>query len=257
MPVDHLDLGFAAGVGAIFFASAFVAGIAGFAFAAISSPVFWLLPPTQGVVLIMAISLCNQLTMVMALKEDMRWWARDGECAALYLIGGIAGAPLGLAILTYAKPSIFAGLLGAFLRSYGLANLAGLTTLRLRNYGAPGAIGVGAIGGLIGGFSGFPGSAPVIYLSMRDVGKQVIRGVTQPYILAMQCVSLTLIFWRGRIHLAREDAVLFLICLPLALVGTAMGMVVYRRLSNVNFRRAVFVLLAVSGAGLLGKAIVG
>ncbi len=53
------------------------------------------------------------------------------------------------------------------------------------------------------------------------------------------------------------DAALFLASLPLALAGTAFGMNVYRRLSNVNFRRAVFALLAVSGAGLLGKALAG
>ena len=103
MPVDHLDWVFAAGFGAIFFVSAFVAGIAGFAFAAISSPAYGLLPPTQGVVLIMAMSLCNQLAMVIASKEDMRWWARDGKVAAFYLIGDVAGSPLGLAILTHAR----------------------------------------------------------------------------------------------------------------------------------------------------------
>jgi len=252
----HLDFVLAATVGAVFFASAFVAGIAGFAFAAIASPVFWLLPPTHGVALIMAISVCNQLTMVTALREDMRWWARDGDCAAYYLVGGILGAPIGLAILTQARPSLFAGLLGAFLVLYGLGNLAGLTSLRLRNYGTFGAVGVGAVGGMIGGFSGFPGSAPVIYLSMRNVGKQIIRGVSQPYILVMQCVSLALIVWRGQSRFDTDDALLFLTCLPLALAGTALGMVVYRGASNLNFRRAVFVLLTISGAGLLGKALI-
>jgi hypothetical protein len=65
-------------VAAIIFASAFVGGIAGFSFTAISSPVLWLLASTDGVVLLVSLPLCNQLAMVAALREEMVRLVRKG-----------------------------------------------------------------------------------------------------------------------------------------------------------------------------------
>jgi uncharacterized protein len=52
------------------------------------------------------------------------------------------------------------------------------------------AVAVGAAGGIIGGFAAFPGSMPVVYLGLRGVSKTNTRGITQPYILALQLISL-------------------------------------------------------------------
>ena len=48
---------------------------------------------------------------------------------------------------------------------------------------------MGAAGGIVGGFSAFPGSIPVVYLGLRGLSKTETRNITQPYILTLQLIS--------------------------------------------------------------------
>jgi hypothetical protein len=48
------------------------------------------------------------------------------------------------------------------------------------------AAAVGAAGGIIGGFSAFPGAMPVVYMGLRGLSKAETRAITQPYILVDQ-----------------------------------------------------------------------
>ena len=85
--------------------------------------------------------------------------------------------------------STFAGGLGLFLIVYSVLFLLKPHRLRIKVSGWKPAVAVGAAGGIIGGFAGFPGSMPVVYLGLRGVNKATTRGITQPYILALQLLS--------------------------------------------------------------------
>jgi hypothetical protein len=43
---------------------------------------------------------------------------------------------------------------------------------------------------MLGGVAALPALIPVAYLGLRGVGKSATRGITQPYILTLQVVSL-------------------------------------------------------------------
>ena len=96
----------------------------------------------------------------------------------------------------------------------------------------------------------------IVYLGLRGVGKSATRGITQPYILTMQLASLGV--------LALTDPAIFNIffwflwamTLPAVLLGSSTGVALYRRLNDKNFRRAVLILLIVSGASLLAKTVI-
>ena len=128
--------------------------------------------------------------------------------------------------------------------------------LRIEASGRKTAVAVGALGGVVGGFSGFGASALVVYLGLRDASKSVTRGITQPYILTMQLVSLAVLA-------VTEPAIfdiffwfLWAMTLPAVLLGSNTGVALYRRLSDTNFRRAVLILLIASGASLMAKAVI-
>ena len=87
----------------------------------------------------------------------------------------------------------FAGGLGFFLIVYSVLVLLKPDTLRITLSGWKPAVAVGAAGGIIGGFSAFPGSMPVVYLGLRGMSKAETRGITQPYILALQLISLSIL----------------------------------------------------------------
>ena len=99
--------------------SAMMSGLSGFGFSAIGALCLWLLPPKLGVPLLMTLSSANQLMSLRQLKQDMRpvreWWP---EGPAPYLLGGLAGVPIGLSIL-HALPTLkLMAVFGGFLLVY-------------------------------------------------------------------------------------------------------------------------------------------
>jgi uncharacterized protein len=241
----------------VLFIAGFVSGLSGFAFAAVAACILWLLPPLQAVPLVMLLSTCNQLLSAGSLRRDMRLLPdRVGEGALPYILGGLLGVPIGLRLLWALPSAAFAGFLGAFLAVYATFSLLRPDTLRLKLSGWRPAAVVGALGGVVGGFSGFPGSIPVVYLGLRGKPKAETRGVVQPYILTLQVLSLGILAATRPEVFGGSFWLLASIALPPALTGTFVGVGVYRRMSDVNFRRVVLMLLIVSGTSLVAKSIV-
>jgi uncharacterized membrane protein YfcA len=244
-------------VALVLFLAGVVSGLAGFAFSAIAACILWLLPPLQAVPLIMLLSVCNQLLSIGKLRDEMVLWSTEEREGALpYIIGGLAGVPIGVAVLRELPANLVAGGLGAFLILYGAVTLLLPDRARINVSGWKAAGAVGALGGIVGGFSGFGASIVVVYLGLRGFGKSATRGITQPYIVVMQLVSLgvlaaaeprifNIFFW-----------LLWAMTLPAVLVGSGTGVALYRRLSDGNFRRAVLILLIASGASLVAKTVI-
>jgi uncharacterized membrane protein YfcA len=237
--------------------SAMMSGLSGFGFSAIGALCLWLLPPKLGVPLLMTLSAANQLMSLRQLKADMRplreWWPRG---AGPYLLGGIVGVPIGLTILHSLPAAQLTAIFGGFLVIYAAYSL-----LRSDGVCVPGKGGwivpsfVGAAGGVIGGFTAFPGAAVVVWSGLRRLPKSESRSIVQPYILGLQLVSLGILaihhpetfdgaYWR-----------LLALMLPIVLPGTLLGVKLYKSLSDINFRRITFMLLGTSGIGLLVKAV--
>ena len=244
-------------VAVVLFLAGVVSGLSGFAFSAVAACVLWLLPPLQAVPLIMLLSICNQLLSVGTLRKEMvLLGTAEREGALTYIAGGLVGAPIGLVALQALPTRTFAGGLGLFLIIYSALVLLKSDNLRIRLSGWKPAMAVGAAGGIVGGFSAFPGSMPVVYMALRGMSKAEIRGIAQPYILALQLVSLSIL---ALTHLAIFNVqfwLLWALTLPAVLLGSSIGVVLYRRMSEVNFRRAVLILLMVSGVSLVVKTLI-
>jgi uncharacterized protein len=238
-------------------ASALMSGLSGFGFSAIGALSLLLLPPKLGVPLLMALSAANQLLSIRQLRADMRplrqWWPQG---PGPYLLGGVLGVPAGLEILHALPTSTLMAVFGLFLLLYATYSLLSPAPQRVpRDRGWLASSLVGAIGGVIGGFTAFPGAAVIVWCRLRQLPKRESRAIVQPYILVLQGVSLALL---ALAHPETFNSIfwsLLLVTLPVALPGTVLGVYCYRYLSDVNFRRVTFVLLGVSGAGLLFKAL--
>jgi uncharacterized protein len=252
--------GFSAGtlvaLAVILAVSAVMSGLSGFGFSAIGALCLWLLPPKLGVPLLMSLSAANQLMSLRQLEADMRplreWWPGG---AGPYLLGGFMGIPIGLTILHSLPASQLMAIFGGFLVLYATYSLLKPDGVCVRGKGGwvvPSL--VGATGGIIGGFTAFPGAAVVVWSGLRRLPKSESRAIVQPYILGLQLLSLGMLaiehpetfdgaYWR-----------LLVLMLPIVLPGTLLGVSLYRSLSDVNFRRITFMLLGTSGVGLLVKA---
>jgi hypothetical protein len=241
----------------VLFLAGLVSGLSGFAFSAVAACVLWLLPPLQAVPLIMLLSACNQLLSVGTLRKEMVLRdTAEREGALAYIAGGVFGVPIGLGLLQTLPTRTFAGGLGLFLIVYSVLVLLKPDSLRIKLSGWKPAVAVGAAGGVIGGFSAFPGAMPVVYLGLRGVSKAETRGVTQPYILALQLISLGILALTHSAIFNAQFWLLWALTLPAVLLGSFTGVALYRRMSEVNFRRAVLILLIISGVSLLAKTLI-
>ena len=86
---------------------------------------------------------------------------------------------------------------------------------------------------------------------MRGWEKDQQRAVYQPFILAMQVVTVACLTWSAA---PQWDALRQASFVPFALMGAFGGFVLYRRMTLKQFHSAVSLLLIVSGAGLLTRA---
>jgi uncharacterized protein len=254
--MSHLDPATALTLMSVLFLAGLVSGLSGFAFSAIAACILWMLPPLQAVPLIMLLSTCNQMLSGARLRREMQLFASEmGEGAMPYIVGGLIGVPIGLFLLRALPAAAFAGFLGAFLIVYSAFSLLKGDALRLNLSGWRPAAAVGALSGIVGGFSAFPGAIPVVYLNLLGKTKTETRGVVQPYILTLQVLSLLILARTNPGVFGSGFWLLAAMTLPAALIGTLAGVGLYRRLSDLNFRRAVLMLLIVSGTSLVAKAL--
>ena len=241
---------------AILAASALMSGLSGFGFSAIGALCLILLPPKLGVPLLMTLSAANQLMSLRQLKADMKpirhWWP-DGP--APYLLGGLVGVPIGLAILGALPTAKLMVIFGAFLVVYAIYSLArphGAHATAPAGWFASSLVGMS--GGVIGGFTAFPGAPVVVWSGLRHLPKRESRAIVQPYILGLQILSIALLALQRPETFSKTYWLLVAITMPIVLPCTLMGVKLYKSLSDINFRRVTFILLGISGLGLLLKA---
>jgi uncharacterized protein len=83
---------------------------------------------------------------------------------------------------------------------------------------------------------------------MRGMPKSDQRGLVQPFIAIMQVLALALLL--GRQSLSPRLAIDLAISLPALLAGSVLGIVAFRNINEIGFRRTILVLLLLSGASL-------
>ena len=244
-----------ASIEAIVFLSGVMSGLSGFGFSAIGATTLLLLPPILQVPLFQTLSTGNQLLSAGQLREDMPKsrkdvWAGPGPC----MLGGVAGVPIGIWLLSHLPAARLMALFGTLLLLYAVYSLLRPTSFKLRGFDGPvcGAV-VGFLGGVVGGFTAFPGAAVVVWTGLRGLPKAQHRAVVQPYIIMSQIYSLGLVALLHPSYLNRQFWLLLVLSLPAVVPGTLSGLAIYRRTSDLNFKRATYLLLGTSGMALLAK----
>jgi uncharacterized protein len=244
-----------ASIEAIVFFSGVMSGLSGFGFSAIGAASLLLLTPVVQVPLFQTLSTGNQLLSVRQLRHDMpkSWkqlWAGSGPC----MVGGAGGVPVGTWLLSHLPAARLTMIFGLLLVAYAVYSVFKPATFRLRGCGGPmWGIVVGFLGGTVGGFTAFPGAAVVVWTGLRGLSKQCHRAIVQPYIILSQIYSLALLAVLHPAYLSGKYWLLLALTLPAVVPGTLTGLAMYRRMSDVNFKRVSYLLLGISGAALLGK----
>ena len=109
----------------------------------------------------------------------------------------------------------------------------------------------GFFGGITGGAAGFPGAAVTVWCSLKGWDKARQRAMFQPFILIMQVIALLGIALAQRGAAQPGFDLTNFLFIPASLLGTMVGLRLYSRLSDLQFGRAVNILLIVSGLSYL------
>ena len=223
-----------------------VSGFSGFAFAAIAGAILiHVYPPMVAIPLLMVCGLINQLIGAVYLRGAISW-----RGSLPFVIGGGIGLPIGLLLLRCTDAAYFRAGFGIFLISYSSfmalrPSVAALGALSSRGY----AMLVGLGGGVVGGLTAMPGAVPAVWFDLQGRTRQEKRGLLQPFIMAMQALSLPGFF------LARDnvvDATLIATAIPALAAGTLLGTSLFGKVNDAVFRSAVLGLLLFSGTLLVG-----
>lgn len=108
---------------------------------------------------------------------------------------------------------------------------------------------IGFVSGIMGGAASVSGALPIMWLSMRPWTKAETRAVLQPFNAAILSTTICLFYLKG----AYDDVALtaLLITVPTGLVAAQVGIAVFRRLSDTDFRRLLIALTLLLGIGVM------
>jgi uncharacterized membrane protein YfcA len=226
-------------------AGGFISGLAGFGTALIALGIWlYVLPPTSAVQLVLICSIVAQSATLPSM-----WKRFDLGIAWPFVVGGLAGVPIGTLLVAQANPLTFKFTVGVLLLLFSVALHfnRGLPAVKFGGRTADGAIGIA--GGILGGLAGLSGPLPILWATLRGWSKDERRGVYQLYNWSVLTVAFVLQLASGLV--APQMIWLTLIALPGTLIGAWLGTRAYHAMSDRNFTDAVLVLLFISGLGLL------
>jgi len=225
-------------------AGGFVNGLAGFGTALLSLGI-WLqvMPPWQAVSIVAAMSVVSGVQSL--------WFIR-GELGSgtlrlpRVLLPALIGIPLGAATLEFISAPLLKLVIAGFMLLYGafFAFRRSLPHLA-RPMPKTDAL-VGFCGGFLGGAASLSGALPTMWCAMQPWTKGETSAVLRPYNVVILGIAVGIFSWQG--YYTRDTLILMAIALPATIVSSQIGIAVFRRLSDQQFRRLLIWLLFSAGA---------
>lgn len=230
-------------------AAGFVNGLSGTGYALVALG-FWLqaMSPLTAAPLTALCGVAGHVQSLPRIWSGVRWtrlWPM--------LVAGIIGVPIGTLLLDHVRPSPLKVGVGILLIVYS----AWMAFVRrppiVTGGGGLADAAVGFTGGVMGGMASLSGPAPAIWAQLRGFGKDEQRGVNQPFNMSVLLLALVSAGIAG--FLDRTYFVWAAICLPTTLIGARIGLALYGRVNDVQFRRIVLSLLGLSGVTLIASSL--
>jgi uncharacterized membrane protein YfcA len=230
-------------------AGGFVSGLAGFGTALMALGIWlYVMPPDVAVQLVLICSIIAQTWTMPSI-----WRAIDFKLVLPFVVGGLAGVPLGTVLVAYADPHLFKLGVGIFLLVFPAALYFQRAPVALSIGGRVADTAVGFAGGVLGGLAGLSGPVPILWASVRGWGKDERRGLFQ--IFNWTILTVAFVVQAGSGLVSRETMWLALLVLPATIGGAWLGTRTYHALSDGNFRDVVLGLLFLSGITLVWSSL--
>ena len=248
--LDIFSVSWFLALGAVFFA-AVVRGTTGFGFALVLAPVLLLLLEPKSVVVIdLLLGLLSNVFVVATSLRSVRWrWLTP------MLVGVVLGIPLGVFTISVISPSALKVMIGVVVLVFAVPLALGFTRAFRREKPVAGL--AGFAGGFLASSTSLGGPPVVLFMHNQDWRKEAIHPSLAACFLLTTSGSLVGLLISG---LVRLPTVLTAASLaPALLVGTAVGIVAFRRINERVFRLLSVVIIFGAGivAVLSGLGVIG
>jgi uncharacterized membrane protein YfcA len=230
-------------------AGGFVSGLAGFGTALMALGI-WLYVVTPDVA-VQLVLICSVIAQTWTMPSI--WRSIDFKMVWPFLVGGLAGVPLGTLLIAYADPHLFKLGIGILLLVFPAALYFQRRPMALSIGGKAADTAIGFAGGLLGGLAGLSGPVPILWASVRGWGKDERRGLFQ--IFNWTILAAAMVAQGGSGLITRETMWLALLVTPATIGGAWLGTRTYHALSDGNFRDVVLGLLFISGVTLIWSSL--
>jgi uncharacterized membrane protein YfcA len=243
---------------AVLFLAGAMSGMAGFGFGAAGSLSLFLLPPVAAIPMLQGLSIFNQALSIGKLRKDMPRtlgeWFPSGP--GPILLGGLAGAPLGVWVLNHVPARPLTILVGSLVLAYSTWSLFKPRTTAVAGPGGwRTAAAIGGLGGIAGGFTANPAMIVSVWTGLRGVTKAASRALVQPYIIVLQMVYIAVNAAQHPDRFGVSYWAMLALTVPVVLPGTLTGLWIYHRLSERDFQRVSFTVLGLGALALILRAL--
>jgi uncharacterized membrane protein YfcA len=227
----------------------FVQGLSGSSFGLVSMSFWvWVLEPRLAATLAVFGSLFGQLLAAASVRRGFHW-----PQLLPFVLGGLAGIPIGVWLLPHLDMVWFKLILGVLLAVWCPCMLFARHLPHITRGGRLGDGIAGLGGGIMGGLGGFTGVVPTLWCTLRNFPKDTQRAVIQNFNLSMLLVTMATYLASGMV--TREVLPWFAVVAPAVLLPALLGMRLYHRISEARFRQIVLGLLTLSGVAMLSAAL--
>lgn len=170
-----------------------------------------------------------------------------------FLVPGLIGVPIGVSLLTVLDAGTLRISIATMLIIYGgyFGFRASLPAFSRPTPWLDAMIGFS--GGVFGGAASVSGAIPAMWLSIRPWTKSESRAVLQPFNVTILSTTICLLFLQGAYDRTAVSALL--ITIPCGLVAAQVGITVFRRLSDMAFRRLLIILTLFMGLGVMASEV--
>lgn len=232
----------------VIFTAGFVQGLSGFGSILLALPILSLFIDIK--ILIPLMVLCG-LAMSCFLLFQLRLHLDLKKILPLF-IGAVPGIPLGVIFLKKIEPDLIYWILGLILMAYSLYMLF-LQSKKSGGIRERWGYFFGFLSGFIGGGLSAGGPPVIVYTSLQDWKKDIIKVTIQGFFVINGLLTVLVHALSG----LTTALVLryFVVSIPMLILGTGLGSFFYGKIGEESYRRIMMVLLAALGGFMLYRAV--
>jgi len=233
-------------------AGGFINGFAGTATALFSLGFFLTaLAPAQAVAVTAILAVVSGLQGTWEVRDEIvkRW-----KSVALLSLPGVVGVPIGIALLDHVDATVLRLLVASILLVYGCYFGFRKVLPAMQGEKPVANAAIGFVGGILGGLASLCGALPAIWFSMFEWPRIRIRALLQSYNVIVLATTFLALAYRGAI--GTQVGTALLVVLPVGFIAARVGLSLFRRVTDQQYRRLLVLLCLCLGVAIAGRELV-